>query len=416
LTFYAFYYTLKKRKKPKVNEKVMGYVKSLKGVYFFKGLADSEIESINNVCHEITVAKGGIICEEESRADKFYIILSGSVEVWKDYNKPESDLLAVHEAGQLFGEMALIDDLPRSATVIAREETKLLYIEQGDFFKIIKENSQIAISIMKSVSSMVRKSNESFVEGLRATNAELAKTLKELKEAQEDLLKAERLSALGKFSSLILHDIRNPLSSIKIYAEMILNFLNDPNRIRNYIQKVIYESDRLHKISNELLDYSRGSIRLSLSIVNLKDLVNKFITGIFEAFDADHIQIISDIQFAGPILLDEERILRVFANLSDNSRKAMTTGGEFSIKIYKEGTAACIELADTGEGMSPDVLKKIFEPFFSYSKKGGTGLGMGIVKSIVEAHQGTIDVFSKENVGTTFIIKIPISGVSQPER
>lgn len=385
------------------------YFESLKSVYFFKGLSDSEINSINNVCHEIIYEPGQIICEEESKADKFYIILSGSVEVWKDYNKPESDLLAVHEAGQLFGEMALIDDLPRSASVIAKEQTKLLFIDQADFYKIILENSQISISIMKSVSSMVRKSNESFVEGLRATNAELQKALKDLREAQEDLLKSERLSALGKFSSLILHDIRNPLSSIKIYAEMILNFVNDPEKIKNYIEKVIYESDRLHKISNELLDYSRGSIRLNLSIINLKDLCDKFINLIYNQFHSDHIKIKTDILYTGPLLLDEERMLRVFANLADNSRKAMPQGGQFSVSIYREDDFAIIKISDTGEGMSNDVLKKIFEPFFSYSKKGGTGLGMGIVKSIVEAHKGNISVSSEENTGTTFIIKIPVA-------
>ena len=180
----------------------------LKGVYFFKELSQEGIESIKRVCHEIHYNPGEIVFEEGTEANRFYIILNGAVEVWKDYRSPEKDLLAIHNRGHLFGEMALIDDLPRSATVVAKEPTRLFFINREDFHQIIMENSRIALSIMKSVSSMVRQSNETFVESLRARNRELEQANQALKEAQEELLRQERLSNLGKFSSLILHDIR----------------------------------------------------------------------------------------------------------------------------------------------------------------------------------------------------------------
>jgi signal-transduction protein with cAMP-binding, CBS, and nucleotidyltransferase domain len=137
------------------------------------------------------------------------------VEVWKDWGDSEADLLAVHGPGHLFGEMALIDELPRSATVIARNPVRVLSIGRQDFHRIITENASVALSVMRSVSSMVRVSNDNFVESLRKRNRELVKTNRQLKNTQSRLLRAERLSVLGRFSTLILHDIRNPISILR---------------------------------------------------------------------------------------------------------------------------------------------------------------------------------------------------------
>jgi signal transduction histidine kinase len=380
----------------------------IRNVYFFNGLTDDEILCIGNVCHKQKVNMGDIICKEGSEANRFFIILSGAVEVWKDYYQSEPDLLAVHGPGHLFGEMALVDELPRSATVIAREKSELLYIYRDDFQRIIKENSSIALSIMKSVSAMVRKSNESFVEGLREKNQKLEIAYKELQEAQEELLRSERLSAIGKFSSLILHDIRNPLSVIRGYAEMICLNTNDTERVKTSARKIVNEADRINHIANELLDYSRGELRLNISIVKIKELITQFIESINEKFKARGISIINEVSFDGPVLLDRERILRMLYNLADNSRKAMPQGGVLKIKVYNKDKTLIFELMDSGEGMSGKVLKNIFEPFFSYSKSGGTGLGMCIVKSIVDAHEGRLRVFSKQDKGTKFQIAIPI--------
>ena len=121
----------------------------LKKVYFFQELPDQQIKKIQQVCHQIEYNPGDILFEEGSQADRFYIVADGAVEVWKDYKLPDRDLLAVHEQGHLFGEMALIDELPRSATVLAKEPTRLFYIDRDDFHTIIQDNSKIAISILK---------------------------------------------------------------------------------------------------------------------------------------------------------------------------------------------------------------------------------------------------------------------------
>jgi signal transduction histidine kinase len=383
---------------------------TLKEVYFFRGLADEEIRRVADACMEESFQPGQTIFVEGSPADKFYIILEGTVEVWKDYQAEEKDLLAVHTAGHLFGEMALIDELPRSATVVARDCVSLLSMGRENFHKIISENSSVALSVMRSVSSMVRLSNQSFVENLRRRNNELVKANRELKKTQTMLLRAERLSLLGRFSSLILHDIRNPIAILRGFAEMILMHTQEPQTVERYVGKIIAETDRLNRIAGELLDYSRGEIALNMSIVDLRDLVAKTVDIVGEKFASRGIEIRTDVRHAGPVVIDHERMLRVLLNLADNSRKAMTSGGVLTISVFKELNRLVFEVSDTGMGMEKDVQKKLFEPFFTRSAEGGTGLGMTIVKNIVEAHDGTVFVASKIGDGTKIRISLPIVG------
>jgi signal transduction histidine kinase len=380
----------------------------LKKVYFFQELPDQQIRKIQQVCHQIEYNPGDIIFEEGSQADRFYIVADGAVEVWKDYKLPEKDLLAVHEQGHLFGEMALIDELPRSATVLVKEPTRLFYIDRDDFHTIIRDNSKIAISILKSVSDMVRKSNDYFVDNLRERARELEKTNQALREAQEELLLRDRLSTLGKFSSLILHDIRNPLSILRSMAEMIILNSSERKKVERNAKKIISEADRLNQIASELLDYSRGEIRLNMSIVNLDSFFKRLLEAVEEKFQARDITVTTEISVSEPVIMDEQRMFRVFFNLADNARKAMPQGGKFSIKAFKVDQTLKVEVADTGIGMDLSIQKKIFDPFFSYSDQGGTGLGMSIVKSIIEAHHGTLFVSSKLNGGTTFRVTLPL--------
>lgn len=387
--------------------KKQNYRKFLRNVYFFQSLTDEQINKIADVCGQEKFAAGDIVFLEGSRAEKFYIVSGGAVELWKGYGEPHRDLLATHRKGGIFGEMALVDDLPRSATVVASRQTTLLYVKREDFQRIIQEDSFIALSIMKGLSSIVRKSNEAFMGSLRERNRRLELANSELKRTQEELLRAERLSTLGKFSSLILHDIRNPLTILRIHAELIVANRRDSDRVAKRARKIIVEVDRLNGLANDLLDYSRGEIRLNMSTVVLDDFFSKFRQHIADRFAVQGIEIQTEITAREPVVMDEERMFRVFSNLAANARKAMPDGGIFAIKARESDRSLVFEVSDTGIGMSKEVQAKIFEPFFSSSESGGTGLGMSIVKSIIDAHEGSVSVKSKERVGTKFTLKLP---------
>ncbi len=384
------------------------YFTFLRDAYFFKDLSDEELRRIEGFCKEDRFGPGEVIFRENSPAERFFIVLDGMVEVWKDYSAPHPDLLAVHGQGHLFGEMALIDDLPRSATVVAKTETRVLYLFRQEFERILHENASISMSILRSLSAMVRKSNESFVEDLRRQNRELETAYLELKSAQQELLQAERFSNLGKFSSMILHDIRNPISIVKSYGEMLQMFADDTEKVRGYATNVIRESERLNRIASEFLDYSRGEIRLDMQIASVDQVIEQVIECVGESLASRHIEVVVNNSIHEPVLLDQERIVRVLVNLVDNARKAMRRGGTLTITVERLESLAKISVADTGEGMTEGTRERMFEPFYSSSEDGGTGLGMVIVKNVVEAHRGTLQVESEEGRGTTVTITLPL--------
>lgn len=386
------------------------YYPFLRRVYFFKDLTDDEVALIARLGREATYAAGEVIFRETSPADKFYIVLDGTVEVWKNFETAGQDWLAEHGAGHLFGEMSLIDDLPRSASIVAKTDARVLYLPRDDFNTVLTTHPNIALSLLRSLSAMVRKSNESFVEDLRRRNEELESAYRKLQEAQEELLRAERFSNLGKFSSMILHDIRNPISVLKSYGEMILMNAEAPDRVRTFASGALKEADRLNFLANELLDYSKGEIRLNMSIVELDALLERLREYVGDRFEARNVELVLTNNYKGSVILDEERMLRVLINLAENARKATGAGGRFSVDIDRKGELLRITVADNGEGMPPAILNRVFEPFFSSSGSGGTGLGMVIVKNIVEAHRGELSVESAPGVGTTIRIVLPLHG------
>ncbi len=400
----------------------------LRSVPYFKGLSDEEIRTLQQACQPAEHGAGETVFEEGSRANRFYIILEGAVEVWKDHRSADRSLLAVFGAGQFFGEMALIDEMPRSATIISREPTRLYYINQDDFNRIVQENGRIALAISRAVSAIVRENTNRFLDGLRRRNRELEEANRELRETQEELLRADRLSTLGKMSSLILHDIRNPLSVLRSLAEMIILNSSDRERTERNAQRIIQTVGDLDRLAGELLDYSRGEIRLNMSIVDLKPFFGRLVESIAERFQARGIAVELEIEFAGPVILDEARMMRVFLNLADNAYKAMPEGGRFSIRVSRSDRSNAgggelpfgnrvlvgsnkvlvIEVNDTGIGMTPEVQKRVFEPFFSRSTEGGTGLGMTIVQNVIRAHQGDLSVRSRRFQGTSIRIVLPL--------
>ncbi|THB67926.1 MAG: histidine kinase [Spirochaetaceae bacterium] len=380
----------------------------LREVYFFKDVSDKDLKNFAEHCKVEQYLEGTVVFAENDRAERFYVVMSGEVEVWKDYYSDSSDKLGVHRQGHLFGEMGLVDDLPRSATVVAVTDTKLVYVKREDFLHLVDMCPALSLAIIRSLSSMMRTSNETYVNNLRMRNLELVHTNHELQRAQQQLLRKERLSTLGKLSSLILHDIRNPLSIVKGYTELIYMNADDAAKVRTNCKVVLSEIQRIHAIANELLDYSRGEIRVELSVVEADELFARLEHSLANLFREQGKELVLENFVQRPVLIDIERMQRVWHNLAENARKAMDAGDTLRVHAWNDAHYFYCEFIDTGVGMDEATQGMIFDPFFSKSAKGGTGLGMVIVKSVVEAHGGTVTVQSEESKGTTVRIAIPL--------
>jgi signal transduction histidine kinase len=262
---------------------------------------------------------------------------------------------------------------------------------------------------MTAISFMVRSSNELYVDALRKRNSELEKAYAELERAQSERLRSERLSTLGKFSSLILHDIRNPLSSLKGQIQLMSIHLDDAERLRGHIAASLAEVERLERLASEFLDYSRGEIRLDMALVRPRDLLEGARDRVAERIRRNGVTATLIVDYDEPVILDAERILRALQNVADNACKAMASkGGSLTLRSVREGDLLIFEVADTGEGMTDEVMAKVFEPFYSASGQGGTGLGMLIVKNILEAHGGSVRLSSEPGKGTHVFLALPL--------
>ncbi|RQV98486.1 MAG: histidine kinase [Calditrichaeota bacterium] len=381
----------------------------LRTISQFCELNDDELIAIASVCQCSNVKKGEILFREGDVADSVYLLIEGFVEIWKNYGSGKRDILAKQNKGNIVGEMAVIDELQRSATVIAGVDMTVYFIPRDEFVSLLRRLPELSFEFMKSISMLVRKSNENFINELQDRNIKLEKTNKKILEMQDELLRKERLSTVGQFSSMILHDLRNPISVIKGYSDILLIKECDAESVRNYAGAIQREAQNLNNLAGEMLDYSRGEIRLNLSVTHLDVLVDEVFTVIKRKMLGDKIVLSKEVYFHDPVLIDNDRFFRVLVNLCDNSRKALYNGGEIKVIISKEDHQFVIMVIDDGDGIDKDKLEKIFDPFTSFSRAGGTGLGMVIVKNIVEAHHGQIKVSSEVHLGTTVTIKLPFN-------
>lgn len=385
-------------------------ISELRIISQFKNLSEEEMLAISQVCLKTPLRKDDILFKEGDKADSVYLLVDGKVDIWKDYTSDTKDLLASQYKGHIVGEMAVIDELTRSATVIAGQDMITYRIERDDFINLLQRLPELSFEFMKSISMLVRLSNENFVNELREKNIKLEKTNRKILQMQDELVKKERLSIVGQFSSMILHDLRNPISVIKGYSDILQLKYNDPEKVKSYAGFIQREALALNSLAGEMLDYSRGDIRLNLSITELDELIESVFSNIKRKLTNSNIILKHNIEFKGPVLLDYDRIFRVLVNICENSYKALYDKGTITINIFKESEQYIIEIIDDGDGISREYLGKIFDPFTSFSKAGGTGLGMVIVKNIVEAHEGTVTVESEQHLGTTVLIKLPLKG------
>ena len=384
-------------------------ISDLRNIQTLADLSNDDLGALAAICVPVTYPPGSVLAREGFDAENLFALTKGNVGIWVDHGSASADLLAVTEAPCLVGEMSVADQLPRSATIVTGLPTAGYLIEARAFRKLLGERGSIALAIMQGISRLVRNSNESFVSELRDRNTELEKTNSELRDAQRQLVRQERLSSLGRFSSMIIHDIRNPLSVINGYADMLgLKLTDVSDELKKYASQIKRESNRLSGLTAEWLDYSRGEIRLAYTAMTVPDLFDSLKENISSSMSSRDIDVAWDVAYDGTVMLDQERMLRVLINLADNARKACRRGSSVIISSESSGDLLLLKVKDNGSGMDADTLSHIFEPFYSTSERGGTGLGMYIVKTVVEAHGGGVSVESEPGEGTCVAVEIPL--------
>jgi signal transduction histidine kinase len=280
-----------------------------------------------------------------------------------------------------------------------------------------KEYSSVDIKLVGTLCCQGALAVRCFIhlDELREKNVRLERALEDLTQAQDDLVKSERLSALGQMASMIVHDIKNPMGGLLGYAQLLATMAESlsPDEVKEYAGIIIKEMRRLSDMTEEIMDFSRGmATDLNHREVTPRDLVAVAAPVIESEMELHEIAFKWDEADDETVLTaDTDKMERVFINLAINARQAMQDGGTFTIASARIGDWVEFSVRDTGKGIPEEFKCKVFEPFETRKKGKGLGIGLAVARWVVEAHGGEIWLDSSCDEGSEFKIRLPLPQV-----
>lgn len=222
-----------------------------------------------------------------------------------------------------------------------------------------------------------------------------------------ELVNSERLSAIGRMAGSLVHDFKSPLGTVRLYAETLTAKLPDAAD-REMAAEIVSQVDRFMSQAQELLDFTRGVSVTHFQQLALGEVMAGFLHFVGKELERSAVRLERDIRFQGLVRLDPAAMRRAFHNIVGNASDAMPQGGTLRVATAARGDRVSIEFTDTGGGMPEEVRRRAGEPFFTHGKKQGTGLGLAMVKKIVDDHRGVVEIESAPGAGTTVRLLLPL--------
>jgi signal transduction histidine kinase len=237
---------------------------------------------------------------------------------------------------------------------------------------------------------------------LEQRSRELEETLRKIQSMQEELLRSEKFATIGRLAASVAHELRNPLASLKNISYYFLKTAAfQDEKAKKMLDMLSADVARANKIITDLLDYSRAK-KLNKLETYIDEFMEKAVANVPLAANIRLVKNFGHFK----ALIDPDKMTQVIINLVSNAKDAMLSGGTISINVSDKGKNVEITIEDTGIGMNAETASHIFDPLFS-TKLKGIGLGLSIVKEIIESHFGKIEVQSAQGKGTKFIITLP---------
>jgi two-component system NtrC family sensor kinase len=290
-------------------------------------------------------------------------------------------------------------------------------IAEGDLSIELSSKSKDEIGLLaRSFNHMLvrlkqaRKELEDYGRGLEE---KVEERTRELTEMQDHLIQSEKMASMGQLSASIAHEVNNPLSGALIYNQLITKKITrgefDREAILNYLSKMEHELSRSTKLIRSLLDFSVQS-EPKIKEVNVNEVLNRALELGIHAGSKENTRVEKDLQPLPTFMVDPDQLEQVFVNLIMNALQAMPAGGTLALRTYMENREVKIAVKDTGCGIPPENMNKIFTPFFSTKKEvKGVGLGLSVSYGIIQGLKGRIEVESKVGEGTTFTVCLPVT-------
>jgi len=357
-------------------------------------------------------AAGEVVIYEGDEGDSLFLVWSGRVVIVKgDLNSPF--IVAYRITGEIFGEMAVLENQPRSASVIALEETRLWELRRARFEQLLSEQPAIGRGFMELLSARLR-----YMTAVRTTGdlseKRLNRQVTALKSENQRLEELQRLRQ--ETTDLIIHDLRNPLTAMAISLKMMTlvlpeNILQANHELFDIAQA---SAQRMQRLVDSLLEVSRmetGEARFDMQRFNLGPILHDVVQR-NSILARKGIQIDADIPFDLPVVADREKIERVLVNLLDNALKYTLENGHIWVQAGQQADKTWVSISDSGPGVPVEERERIFERFTQGSgeklKRRGFGLGLAYCRLAVERHGGRIWVQDGPNgLGSRFTFTLP---------
>jgi signal transduction histidine kinase len=356
---------------------------------FFRNrlFADVAVEVLRPIpIREKDFKQGEVIVREGAPGDSLLLVGTGKVQISKVGRQGHEEVLSVLEPNDFFGEFAILDHGPRSASATALLPSLIGEIDRSALDLLMESAPRVLpINFTKVV-----------VERLRTTNARFI----------DELLRSERLTLLGTMLSSIVHDLKNPMTAIVSSVSYLQQ--KAPDEFTRSAAEIIRGSaDRMVLLTEELLDFARGTTRLKPTSTTVKRLLELLDQEILEQVRLSSISVKIEVGTSQQFMIDQGRMTRCLANIIKNAREALKDRGEITLIFSSREQGLLISVADNGPGIPEAIRGQVFEPFVTYQKRGGTGLGLSIAKSCVEAHGGKVWFETSSDKGTTFYVWLP---------
>ena len=277
-----------------------------------------------------------------------------------------------------------------------------------------KNGENIPISLNASI--VYEEEREVATIGFFHDLRETLRMKKELEKAQIQILQSEKMASLGKLAAGVAHQLNNPLSSITLFTQLVLEEYKLEEGARDDLTRVYKEAQRCRDTVKELLEFARQT-RQEMRPHDVNSAILRTVFLLENQTLFHNIEIEKDLSPSLPeVYGDIQQLNHIFMNIILNAADAMEGKGDLSIKSYKplKSDTVIIEISDTGPGIPQNVLPHIFEPFFTTKEEGkGTGLGLSLVYSMVDNHKGRIYAKSRPGKGTTFVIELPTAKLDE---
>lgn len=294
-----------------------------------------------------------------------------------------------------------------AAPLVAKEDLiGAIYVDTRLSSRLFGESDMALLSAMANQAAVAIQLARLYAD-LQTRNLELREALYELQEAQDELIRAERLSLVGRMAASIIHDLKNPMTTIKGYASILGQKDIDFETRKRFSDIITRSVDNFVEMTQEILDYARGGGPIQPTGVSVAALIQDVCDFVESDFRDRGLSLNQDLSYTGLLVMDESKMRRTLYNIASNARDAMQAGGSLTVTTSRMSGMVEFRMSDTGPGIPEEIQDTLFEPFVTHGKARGTGLGLAIAKKTVEDHGGTIAVENVPGVGATFVIRLP---------